>query len=76
VNAGKLTAPPGFPTGALPSNTGADIPHSGADIPHSGTNSPHSGTVCPTIQLSIKTNPSRLNLRYKKIKSPIRVCKV
>jgi Ulp1 protease family, C-terminal catalytic domain len=56
VNAGKLTAPPGFPTGALPSNTGADIPRS-------GTNSPLSGTVRPMIQPSIETDPSRPNLR-------------
>jgi Ulp1 protease family, C-terminal catalytic domain len=49
VNAGELTAPPEFPTGTLPSNTGAD--------------SPRSDAVTPTIQPSIETDPSRPNLR-------------
>jgi hypothetical protein len=56
MNAGKLTAPPRFPTGALPSNTSTNILRS-------GTNSPRSNTVYPIIQLSIKTDPSRPNLR-------------
>ena len=49
TNAGAITAPPGFPTGTVPTNIGAD--------------SPRSGAVSPTIQQSIETDPSSRTLR-------------